>query len=362
MDKEGDILIVDDDEGHRVLLSEKVKDLGFSPDTASDGFEAMAKMKTGFDLVLLDAQMPGKDGFEVAGEIREEKEYDDVTIVMVTGHDSQKDKKRAGEIGIEGFIGKPVEFDDLKSIVCKLLESEGETEEFESIGSETPRGKKTAEEMDSYIQDLTLAKREAYLAQIETLERLAVASGYRDEDTGAHVRRMAELSAMIGEKLNLSPAQVEILQYSGQLHDVGKIATPDAILLKEGKLNDEEWEIMKKHTTRGSEILEGSSSKFLKAGQEISLTHQEKWDGSGYPRGLEGQEIPLNGRICAIADVYDALTSDRPYRDAFSTEKALEIIKEGRGQHFDPEVVDIFLENIDEVRKIEDKYREEEKG
>ncbi|MFW6456962.1 MAG: HD domain-containing phosphohydrolase, partial [Planctomycetota bacterium] len=337
MSGDTNILIVDDMEAQRALLEAQLEELGYDAETASDGFEAMAKMKTGFDLVLLDAQMPGMAGFEVAEKIRGAERCEDVIIVMVTGHDSQEDKERAQDTGLNGFISKPVDIDDLETTLYKWLGATGGKGKSEIAGVSPEGPEEKGDETGAFIRDLTHAKREAYSAQIETLERLAIAAEYRDAQTGKHVRRVGALSALLAEKLHLRPGQVEILNYSSQLHDVGKIGIPDSILLKNGPLGDEEWRTMRKHPEIGGKILEGSSSKFLQSGKEISLTHQEKWDGSGYPRGLRGKNIPLSGRICAVVDVFDALTSDRPYRDAFPVEEALAIMEDGRGEHFDPE-------------------------
>ncbi|MFW5915423.1 MAG: HD domain-containing phosphohydrolase [Planctomycetota bacterium] len=352
MSSEDTILVVDDDSGHRELLAEMVRNLGYTADTASDGFEAMAKIKTGYDLMLLDAQMPGMDGFEVVHKVRNGEHYSEIPIVMVTGLDSSQDEKRAREAGGDAFLSKPVQMDSLESVLKKHLQSKSRTE---TAGGEENR----EQEVESYVRDLTEAQRNAYSAQLETLERLAIAAEYRDKMTGAHVRRIGEYCAIIAGHMHLRPHQVEILRYASPLHDVGKIGIPDSILLKDGQLTDEEWETMKQHTEMGARILAGSSSEFLETGRTIALTHQEKWDGSGYPRGLEGDSIPLSGRICAVADVFDALTNDRPYREALSVEQALDIMKSDRGKHFDPEIFDLFLDHLDEVLQIQEEYEDE---
>ena len=169
----------------------------------------------------------------------------------------------------------------------------------------------------------------------------------------AHIQRMSEFSALMARRLRLSPQRVELIYQASPMHDIGKIGMPQEILLKPGKLNRREWRHIKRHPTIGAKILQESTSQLLRLGEIIALTHHEKWDGSGYPKGLRGDEIPIESRISAIADVFDALTSKRPYKEAFSNEKAFQILWEGRGKHFDPELVDLFLSDVDEAIEIQ---------
>jgi putative two-component system response regulator len=196
-------------------------------------------------------------------------------------------------------------------------------------------------------------------ASLDTIFKLTAASEYRDNETGAHIKRMSHYSALIAQKMELKSKTVETILYAAPMHDIGKIGIPDKILLKPGKLNAEEWEVMKKHTTIGADILNGSNIGFVRMGEIIARTHHEKWDGSGYPYGLKGCKIPLAGRIVALADVFDALTSKRPYKEAFSVEKANRIILEERGRHFDPEVVDGFFSVQDGILKIKETYQDD---
>jgi putative two-component system response regulator len=210
-------------------------------------------------------------------------------------------------------------------------------------------------------------EREAHIGQLkeaslDTIYRLSRAAEYRDEDTGLHLMRMSHYSAAIARKMGLNEKTREAILYAAPMHDVGKIGIPDRILLKPGKLDPDEWEIMKQHTTLGGRILEGSPVGFLKLAEVIALTHHEKWDGTGYPRGLKGPRIPLAGRITAVADVFDALTSARPYKAPFSLERALGIMHEGRGTHFDPRALDAFLSIVDEIVMIMEKYKDLDLG
>ena len=190
-------------------------------------------------------------------------------------------------------------------------------------------------------------------AHLEIIHRLAAAAEYKDKETGNHILRMSEYAALLGRLHGLSEAKIDLLRQASPMHDVGKIGIPDAILTKPGKLTPLEWETMKLHTVYGAEILSSASSDHLDAGHLIALTHHEKWDGSGYPIGLSGEEIPLMGRICAVSDVFDALTSERPYKRAYSNEEALGIMKEGRGTHFDPKLLDLFVVHFDDFKAVQ---------
>lgn len=193
-------------------------------------------------------------------------------------------------------------------------------------------------------------------ASLDTIYRLSKAAEYRDEDTGSHIIRMSNYAAAIAEQMGLNENTVEAILYAAPMHDIGKIATPDSILLKPGKLNPDEWEIMKLHTVHGAEILKRPSTGFIKPAEIIALTHHEKWDGSGYPSGLAGEDIPLVGRIVAIADVFDALTSKRPYKKVFSLDRAFGTILENKGLHFDPTVVEAFFNIELKLLSIKDRY------
>ncbi|MBF0204217.1 MAG: response regulator [Desulfamplus sp.] len=208
-------------------------------------------------------------------------------------------------------------------------------------------------------QEEVIAQNKKKLA-IDTIHRLTWASEYKDKDTGIHIQRISNYSTAIARKLGINKNSVESLSYAAPMHDIGKIGIPDHILLKQGKLDAEEWEIMRSHTEIGAKILKGSKSGFIRLGELIALTHHEKWDGSGYPMGLKGKQIPLLSRIVAVADVFDSLTTKRPYKEAFSLEKAYQIIKEGRGTHFDPDVVDAFFEISDEILKIKNQQSDEQ--
>jgi HD-GYP domain-containing protein (c-di-GMP phosphodiesterase class II) len=200
---------------------------------------------------------------------------------------------------------------------------------------------------------LTQELKEAYL---DTIFRLSVAAEYKDDDTAAHINRMSRYSALIAESMGLSAEEVEKIRYASPMHDIGKLGVPDAILMKPAKLTNEEFKVMQEHTVFGSKILSNAKAELLRISERIALTHHEKWDGSGYPQGLSGENIPLEGRIVALADVFDALTTKRCYKPAFSMEQSLDIIKQGVGKHFDPRVTQAFLGNLDKILAVKAQF------
>ncbi|MDM8537013.1 HD domain-containing protein [Desulfobacterales bacterium HSG17] len=213
-----------------------------------------------------------------------------------------------------------------------------------------------ADDLNKTILELKSANEEIRDAYLDTINRLVLAAEYKDEDTGDHILRMSRYSALLAEKCGLSDRDIQNILYAAPMHDVGKIGIPDRILLKPGKLTKEEFDQMKSHTSIGANILANSKAEMLRVAQQIAISHHEKWNGKGYPQGHSQEKIPLAGRIVGIADVFDALTSKRPYKDPYPVEVACDIIKKERGQHFDPDITDIFLANIDGIMEIKQKY------
>jgi len=209
-----------------------------------------------------------------------------------------------------------------------------------------------ADDLNETVSELKAVHQELRESYLETIYRLVLAAEYRDEDTGDHIVRMSRYCALIAGRLGLAPDEVQTILYAAPMHDIGKIGIRDSILLKPGKLTDEEFEIMKTHTIIGGKILANSKTKILQIAQRIAISHHERWNGRGYPQGLSGAEIPLFARIASLADVFDALTSRRPYKEPYPVERAFHIIKEERGEHFDPDMVDVFLQNMDDVLRI----------
>jgi putative two-component system response regulator len=243
--------------------------------------------------------------------------------------------------------------DQLQKYAKDLAEvSKSEKEKRKELQVSEQQLIKYADDLNEAILELKATHKELREAYLDTIYRLVLAAEYKDEDTGDHIKRMSRYCSLIAEKLGLPAKEVQNILYAAPMHDVGKIGIPDNILLKQSKLTDQEFEIIKTHSTIGAKILANSKSKILQVAEQIALSHHEKWNGKGYPQGLSDDNIPLVGRIAALADVFDALTSKRPYKDPFPVEVALDIIKKECGQHFDPDVVDVFLENIDEILKI----------
>ncbi len=359
MNKPKRILIVDDEELNRDLLQAMIESLGYEVETASDGVEALAKMRIDIDLVLMDVMMPDMDGFETTRRIRKDYNENQLPIVMVTALKEKEDHLRAVKAGANDFISKPVDKIELEVRTASLLKMKEAQDAIIHYQAELEtKVEKRTEQLRHALNESVEAQRETKKANIETIHRLVVAAEYKDEDTANHIMRMSSYCEILAKSLHIPPGDIELVHLASPLHDVGKIGTPDNILFKPGKHTAEEFEIMKQHTVFGGRILNNSTSKLLQAGEVIALSHHEKWDGSGYPKGLAGKDIPLWGRICAVADVFDALSSKRPYKEAFSKEKTLEIMKESRGKHFEPKLMDLFLENIDKVLVVQKKYKE----
>ncbi len=213
--------------------------------------------------------------------------------------------------------------------------------------------------LKKYALDEAIAKKEVFIRENETLHVLGKASDYKDPETGAHIARVSSYSLIISESLGQNKAIQDLLYYAAPLHDIGKLGIPDSILLKPGRLTTEEFEIIKTHTSIGYEILENPSSKYLKAGAVIAMSHHEKYDGTGYPKGLKGKDIPIFGRIVSIADVFDALTTERPYKEAWTFEKTMDFIMDNRGNHFDPDMANLFFQNLTEVKDVYNHCTEE---
>lgn len=346
------VLVVDDDSSSRDLVGEILRG-SYHVELAADGLEALAKLKLGVDLMLLDLSMPGMDGFEVLRRVRSEPDSSDLPVVLMTGLSARYRQMEAMEAGASDFLGKPFGPAELLTRVRTHLRIREADEQLKAqdFSLEARVDERTARLRRS-IDEAVAAQREAWQAHLDTIRRLALASDYKDHGTASHASRIAEYCVLLGEGLNLPPGEIELLRYASPMHDVGKIGIPDAILLKPAPLTPEERRVMERHTEIGASILSGSSSRLLQAGETIALSHHEHWDGRGYPRRLSGLEIPLWGRICAVADFFDALTSARPYRPAISVDETLEMMGFLEGTHFDPSVLRLFFEQEKRVRAV----------
>ncbi len=345
---------MDDDEEILELFVEFLKSLGCDVIAAKDGTTGLKLARERLpDLILLDVMMPGLTGFEVCEKLKKDPKTRDIPVVMITALGEVEDRVKALEAGADDFLTKPVAFPELKARVKSLLEVKAYRDHLKRHKEELEREvRRKTKELQKALNALREAHQQIKELSLEVIFRLARAAEYRDEHTGEHIQRMAHYSAVIARRLGLNEEVIESILYAAPLHDIGKIGIPDSILLKPEKLEPKEWEIMKKHTEIGAEILKGTKSGFVRLGEIIALYHHERWDGTGYPYGLKGTQIPLAARIVAIADVFDALTSDRPYRRALSEEEAFKIIEEGAGTHFDPKIVEVFLKAREEILEI----------
>ena len=348
------ILVVDDQVQNIELLEAHLVPHGYEIIRAVNGEDALDKLSGNqIDLILLDIMMPGMDGFEVTRRVRQSKKNHLLPVILVTALWETEDRIKGIEAGCDDFISKPIDKLELLARIRSLLKVKDYNDLMLNYRTELES------EVTARTEQLNQALLRLKTTSLDTIYRLSMASEYKDEDTGAHIKRMSRYSAAVARRMGLDENIIETILYAAPMHDLGKIGIPDQILMKPGKLDLAEWKIMKMHTVIGAKILQGSDAEFIKLGESIALSHHEKWDGSGYPNGDKGLEIPIAGRIVAIADVFDALTSKRPYKEPFSIEKSLAIVKEERGTHFDPNVVDAFFDIQDEILNIKKQYSED---
>jgi putative two-component system response regulator len=345
------VLVVDDLPQNVKLLEAYLIPQGYEIVRAINGEEALAKLtESQIDLILLDVMMPDIDGFEVTRRIRQNDKYRLLPIILVTALGETKDRVKGIEAGCDDFISKPVDKTELLARVKSLLK----VKDYNDLRSNYQ--KELESEVNKRTEELKQASDKLKTASLDTIYRLSVASDYKDGDTGTHIKRMSRYCAAVARRMGLDKKTISDILYAAPMHDLGKIGIPDKILSKPGKLDPVERDIMKLHTVIGAKILSDSDAELLQLGGIIALSHHEKWDGSGYPNGLEGEAIPIAGRIASIADVFDALTSRRPYKEPFSEEKSLVIIRRWRESYFDPDVVDAFIAITEEILTIKAQY------
>ncbi len=350
------LLIVDDDDALRRWEERVVRDNGYSCDGACDADEARERLQNeSYRLALLDVNMPGDSGIDLLSQIRQQ--HPDVAVLMVTGEDSTKLAMTAIELGAYGYLVKPIGSGELIINVANALHRRGaEAQSQRVLHCLQNAVRERSEELAQALQSLEVSETKVWASQAETIFRLARVVEFRDEQTGQHLRRMSFYCEILARQIGFSAEDSERLRLASQLHDVGKVAVPDSILLKPGKLTPAEFEVIKGHTDAGYKMLLGSASGIVQLGALIAYTHHERWDGTGYPRGLAGEVIPLEGRIAAVADVFDALTSDRVYRAALPVKSALEMMRDERGLHFDPRLLDAFFLAQEEIEDVREKY------
>ena len=340
------VIIVDDLFSSRLLLAEIVRQIDGKLnmelfDTPGRALEYARNNRV--DLVLADYKLPEFDGVQLVRQIRALPHCVDVPIVVITVVDDRRVRYQALEAGATDFLTKPIDEHETRARCANLLE----LRRHKIVLSDQAR-------VLQYQVDKSIA--EIHERELETLSKLAKAGEFRDRTTGNHVVRMAKYSQLIGATLGIAPETVHLLEVAAPMHDIGKIGVPDAILLKPGPLTPEEDAVMKTHPRIGYDILKGSPSKYLSMGAIIALGHHEKFDGSGYPNGLHGEDIPIVARIVAIADVFDALVSERPYKQAWTVDKAIAYLETQKNKHFDPRCIEAFLSSVDKVREIHQEY------
>jgi putative two-component system response regulator len=342
------VLIVDDTEINLILFEALTKKLGTSQSkTFSRSVDGLAWAQANDpDLVIVDYMMPELDGIEFIRRLRQTPGKESIPILMITANDQKQVRYRALDVGATDFLTKPVDKIEFLARTNNML-------------ALSDVRKKLADRATWLAEEVRKATTEIVQRERETVIRLSKAAEYRDPETGAHILRMAHYSELIARGLGLSVADQELLLEAAPLHDIGKVGIADKILLKTGRLNPDEFEIMKQHAIYGHELLKGSSSKVLQAGAAIALAHHEKFDGTGYPYGLKGQDIPIFSRIVAVADVFDALMSERPYKKAWTLERSAEHIKANAGVHFDPICVATFFKHWNAVLDIRQRFQDE---
>jgi len=345
------VLIIDDNDINLLMLKTLVsRSEGCTPLPFKYPSEALAWCAANDpDLLLLDYMMPDLDGITFLERFSALPGMHEVPVIMVTADHEREVRHRALEAGANDFLNKPI---DRIEFLARLKNTLALRRSQKQLAN---RAEWLAEEVRKALADVTARERESIFL-------LTKAAEYRDPETGAHILRMAHYSRLIGARLGLPEDELDLLLEAAPMHDIGKVGIPDLILLKPGKLDDAEFAVMKRHAEIGWEILQGHSAgnRMLHMAAEIALSHHEKFDGSGYPRGLKGEAIPLIGRIVAVADVFDALTSARPYKPAWEIERAAAFVRDNAGSHFDPACVDAFFAAWDAVMEVRGRYQDSE--
>lgn len=350
------LLVVDDEEAIRRVLGYLLTSHGYTVEFAVDARDARQKLKTQpFALMLCDVNMPGESGMDLVRNVL--ADHPDTAAIMVTGLDSSVLANAAIEVGAFGYIVKPFETNEVLINIANALrrrrlelENRFHRESLEDI----VRTRTIA--LQQALDWLERSEKELRLSREETIQRLAIAAEFRDSATAQHIQRMSHYCELLARRTGLSAERCDLIRTASPMHDIGKIGTPDQVLLKPGKFTQEEFDVIAQHAEIGYRILSGSDAELLKVAAVIAYTHHERFDGTGYPRGLKGVAIPIEGRIASIADAFDALTTQRVYKPAFEISHAIELMLKHRGEHFDPELLDVFVASADELTRIHNQY------
>ncbi|WP_417511013.1 HD domain-containing phosphohydrolase [Methylophaga sp.] len=332
------ILIVDDQLVNIKLLEKMLHQAGFtSLFSTTRGAEVEQRyFEYEIDLILLDIRMPDMDGFQVMQTLQTAIQNDYLPVLVITAELTQEIRKKSLCSGAKDFITKPFDQTEVIQRIRNMLE----------VRLLHKQVKTQNETLEQQVRHRT---QQLEQSRLEIIKRLGRAAEYKDNETGNHILRMSHFAQMLALAAGLDESFAADILTAAPMHDIGKIGIPDHILLKPGKLDADEWEVMKTHVRIGADLLADTNVPLLKLASNIALTHHEKWDGSGYPQGLKGKDIPIEGRICSISDVFDALMSERPYKKAWPIEKAVDYLIEQKGRHFDPELVTHFLTIIEQV-------------
>jgi putative two-component system response regulator len=341
VDKKPTVLVVDDTPENLDVLKGILTD-AYQVKAAINGPIALkiAAKTPPPDIILLDIMMPDMDGYEVCRQLKADPLTAGIPVIFVTAKSEVADEKKGFDLGAVDYITKPVSPPLVLARVKAHLSLYDQARHLENL----------VEQRTSELQQ----------TRLEVIRRLGRAAEYKDNETGTHVIRMSWFCRFIAEAMEMPEEWCELLYNAAPMHDIGKIGIPDRVLLKPAKLDDEEWQIMQQHSAYGANIIGDNDSPLLAMAREIALYHHEKWDGSGYPHGLKGEEIPLTARIVAIADVFDALTSERPYKKAWSEEDAIALLQREAGKHFDPQLVPLMIASLPRVREVQAAYNDAE--
>jgi len=333
------VLVVDDIADNIDLLLEILKD-DYKVKVALNGEDALDVVHSSDppDIVLMDVMMPGMDGYEACRHMKSNIKSRCIPIIFVTAKGDEEDETHGFELGAVDYITKPIN----PAIVLARVRTHLALHN-QSIA------------LEHQVADRT---KDLYFTRLEIVRRLGIAAEYKDNETGLHIIRMSKYCHSLAKGIGLCDAEADLLLNAAPMHDVGKIGIPDRILSKPGKLEPDEWEVMMTHASIGGKIIGDHDNDLMLMAKSVALTHHEKWNGKGYPNRLYGENIPIEGRIAAIADVFDALTSKRPYKEAWPVEKAFEVLLKERGEHFDPKLVEIFFSNIEEIISIKEQHGE----
>jgi putative two-component system response regulator len=354
------ILYVEDNINSRTQ-TKKMFDSFFSSITIGvDGVDGLDKFKDGkFDLVISDINMPNMDGIDMISSIR--KIDKDVPIIILSAYSDSSYFLKTIQLGINGYLLKPIKLDSLVTTLSKSIETIKLKNENQNYKYELETINTILEsQVEQRVKEIISLNQEIQETQKEVIYTMGTIAETRSKETGKHVQRVAQYSELFALDYGLSKEYAELLKQASPMHDIGKVGIADAILNKPGKLTDEEFEIMKTHSQIGYDMLKSSKRPLLKLAATVAHQHHEKYDGSGYPQGLKGEDIDISGRITAISDVFDALGSKRVYKDAWDDDRIFKLFMDERGKHFDPKLVDIFFDNLDKFLAIRDRLKDSE--